>query len=1581
MAMDLTGIRNVNDYYSSHYLSTIFEDNANEVIGQWRARSKETESRTPWSLLRGLSRDYHLMHEKGLRQRSDQLLPDIQSMAEQYLHVLGYEKTESYPKSIQDSLQDAYIFSEVKKASGAPLLWVVLSQPRSEDDTAILEEYSVDSSSINNGAPRYASLTNEILATHLFFSLQESPRWLIFISQKSIALLDRNKWNEKKFLEFDLDAIFGRREESTFQVMSVLLHKESLCPDEGESLLDTFDNNSLRHASGVSQNLKYALRESIELLGNEVLYDMKVRQGLDFENLNQDELAGQLTFQCLRYMYRILFLLFIESRPELGYAPMKSQVYLEGYSLESLRDIEEMARAETSNVGEGFYFHETLNQLFELIYDGYPADEETYDRLSAAETHHHVFLVEPLKAHIFDTDRTRLITDAKLRNSVMLRIINLMSNSASTGGRGRGTNRRGRISYASLGINQLGAVYEALLSYRGFIAKEDLYEVKRERDSFDELDVGYFVSASELENYTEKERVRDDEGRPRIHEKGKFIYRLAGREREKSASYYTPEVLTKCLVKYALKELLEDKTADEILELTICEPAMGSAAFLNEAVNQLAEAYLDRKQQELGELISHDKRFDKLQKVKMFIADRNVYGIDLNPIAVELAEVSLWLNTIHKGGYVPWFGSQLVCGNSLIGARRECYRVEQLSTSKTNDRWYKHAPERVPLGKNRLKTKQVYHFLTGDPDMSNYTDSVIRDLEPENFREIREWRKRFTSKYKEEEIENLLNLSNIVDELWDKQVQQRTEVEAKTSDPISIYGKHDDLEPSYTTIREKDMIYKEFYKSEEQKNAGPYARLKFAMDYWCALWFWPIDKADLLPSRSEFIADMYLILEGTIDAMKGFNKSMIPGQLSLFPTEIEQMAMDFKEMYSGLGIVDIRKICDQQPRLRLVREISAKQRFMHWELEFADLFIERGGFDLFLGNPPWVLLGWNEKNVLSDNNPLFSVRKMHSSQLVRHRETALRDLPTKEIFLSEYEEISGSQGYLNAVQNYPNLQGMKANLYKCFLPQAWAYTNQKGVSSFLHPEGVYDDPNGGALRSELYKRLKKRFHFINARKLFSDVDTHVVFGLNVYSNMGRSEFHCISNLVDPQTIDECYDQENNNAPIPGMKDEDNNWNVAGHPERLIKIGKNEMQLYARVFDRSANWEETRLPIIHLNYLNRILHCFANQSHTLGDQRHSLFNTQMWNQTTSHRNRTITLNTHFPVSPEDLIYSGPHIHIGNPLFKTAREKSLTNSDYDNVMLELISKDYLQRCNYSPSEDREVFRERIPVTSWGQKADLFYRFIVRKMLNLNGERTLIGAISPKYSTHINSLESIGFVEPKELVVFAGHAMSLPYDFFVRVIGKENLHTDTINIFPYSMHQRTESSLLCRCLMLNCVNSYYSELWTDLWDSRFADENWAKRDSRLADERFESLTSSWTWTTPLRSDFERRQALIEIDVLIAMNLGMSLQQLIAIYHIQFPLLQVYEKNTWFDHNGRIVFTKNQSLRDYGLEFAEFELIKDAPASEKFYRTIMDDTMPGGPIERTIEYVAPFDRCDREEDYETAWAFFEAKYGGQKS
>ena len=532
--------------------------------------------------------------------------------------------------------------------------------------------------------------------------------------------------------------------------------------------------------------------------------------------------------------------------------------------------------------------------------------------------------------------------------------------------------------------------------------------------------------------------------------------------------------MTKCLVKYALKELLEGKTADEILKLTVCEPAMGSAAFLNEAINQLAEAYVSRKEKETGKIISYEKRFNELQKVKMFIADRNVYGIDLNPVAVELAEVSLWLNTIYEGGFVPWFGTQLVNGNSLIGARREVYSEAALTTTSKSLRWYENAPERVPLGAERKKKKgfrQIYHFLLGDSGMCSYTDKVIKSMEPDNIKRMKDWNKKFIAPYSEDELVTLQRLSNAIDRLWNSQIELRKEVETKTQDRLSVFGHTDDVEDSHTTIRQKDKIFSELYKSEHMKNAGPYARLKFAMDYWCSLWFWPIDKADLLPTRSEFLFDMSLILEGTTQSVVvtdiTTDKKQTRGQLSLFPTEMQQLEMNLLDLYDGMGEVDIPALRKQNPRLDLAARIAEQNKFMHWELEFADLFAERGGFDLIIGNPPWIRVEWNEQGVLSDHHPIFAVKKMTAANTTDKRIEVLSNEVTREAYFSEYESISGCQNFLNALQNYPELVGMKANLYKCFLPLAWENNSECGCAAFVHPEGVYDDPKGGALREKL----------------------------------------------------------------------------------------------------------------------------------------------------------------------------------------------------------------------------------------------------------------------------------------------------------------------------------------------------------------------------------------------------------------------------------------------------------------------------------------------------------------------------------
>lgn len=1594
MSMDLAGINNINEYYTNHYFASIFAENAEETISAWRAKSKESDKyRTPWARLRDCSRQYYVYHDKEQRGRSDAQIPAmVKNMADMFLAALDYPEATPRIEQINDALS-APVYLEITKTNGAPLLWVILAQ-NTEDEPAILDGYAISApvgDEENVVSAFSAELDNEELATKILFAMDEPPRWLIFIGLHQIALIDRNKWNEKRYLSFDLADIFARHEESTLQAMAVLLHKDNLCPAEGGSLLDQLDENSHRHASGVSQDLKYALRESIELLGNEVLYDLSHRQGRDLDENPVD--AGELTIQCMRYMYRMLFMLFIEARPELGYAPMKAQAYVQGYSLESLRDVADSVREETSAVGDGYYLHETLSKLYDLIYSGYPSTEEELHKLQESDSLNDIFVIEPLKAHIFDPELTPLITAAKLRNSVMLRIIDLMSVSRPTG---RRNDRRGRISYSTLGINQMGAVYEALLSYRGFIAEDDLYEVKRAGDKFNELDVGYFVKENELSQYTEDERVRyesgENRGKLRMYKKGTFIYRLAGREREKSASYYTPEVLTKCLVKYALKELLEGKTADDILHLTICEPAMGSAAFLNEAINQLAEAYISRKEQELGETISYEKRFDELQRVKMYIADRNVYGIDLNPVAVELAEVSLWLNTIFSGGFVPWFGTQLVCGNSLIGARRQCYTVSQLQANGSH--WYDSAPERVPVGTKRKPKTQIYHFFTGDTGMSNYTDKVIKSLAPDDIKLIKSWNKQFTKPFTDDDVKTALRLSEVVDELWEQVIALRREIGEKTSDPLTVYGQPAETAASHTTIREKDMIYKKLYLSEEMKNAGPYARLKFAMDYWCALWFWPIGKAELLPTRSEFLADMGFILEGTIDTFAAVSKEIKMGQLSLFPSEAEQLVMDMTEQYSGMGVVDIPKLCQQQPRLALVRQIAEQNHFMHWELEFADLFAERGGFDLVIGNPPWIKVVWNEQSALSDKNPMFAVKDLTATQTTQYRASALKDANAYSIYFFEYEMMAGEQSFLNAVQNYPLLKGQQTNLYKCFLPQAWNYNNSHGTSAFIHPDGVFDDPKGFLLREAVFPKLKYHFNFRNELILFQGILHLVTFSLNIYTNDAQKpSFDIIGNLFHPDTIDACYDSCLS-TPVKGIKDE-NGWNMSGHQDRIIHVGEKELLTFARLFDNNEKWKSARLPVLHAKELVQVLERFSEQKSTLGDIEF-IESSILLDETQSQKNGTIERNVHFPEDAISLIYSGPHIGEANPLYKTSRRICRIHSDYDSIDLTEIPSEYLPRCNYSPLCTIEKYYSLAPHTCWGENYLNQYKIIARRMLSQTGERTLIAAIAPPKSSCINTVTSIVFSQNEDLLLAEALLSSVPYDALIKILGRSDFYYETAQSLPW-VKNKYATDLIARSLLLNAVTEEYSSLYESTVDSISSANQWAKNDTRLSNSKFISLPSSYRQENALRTDYERREAMIEIDVLTAMALNMSLNQLNTLYRILFPVLQSYEADTWYDTNGRIVFTNNRSLTGVGFSRPEFEnpnvvtplhrsdapwdgIMKHAPAGYVFARTITDDTMPGGPVERTIEYHAPFDRCDREQDYETAWKFFEEKYGKER-
>ncbi len=1484
MALDLTGIENDNEFYSSHYLAAIFESDLKHTFRQWqeqeeryreqiRASGQKADprhpDRAPWVRLKALAQDYFRLQNQLQKEHDPACRLALQrGFTTQLLDALHYPG-QSALKSLDNHAGEIPVLAEVAQGL-QPVLWVLmaLNPPADKVDplTLTLQARQWPEDQVPEAALLELSF-EDLLGKHIF-AMDRPPRWILLISDNRILLIDRSKWHEKRLLRFDLGELFGRREDSTLKASAALLAREHLAPEQGLCLIDTLDENAHKHAFAVSEDLKYALRECIELLGNEAIRHWR-------EVSKEAPPADNLSRECLRYMYRLLFLFYIEARPELAYVPVRnSPAYLKGYSLEALRDLE-MVPLHSEEARGGSYINDSIQLLFDLIYQGFqPGVNQDLFASGDAEA----FSITPLKSHLFDPASTPTLNRVRFRNEVLQKIIRLMSLSRPA----RGRTRRGRISYAQLGINQLGAVYEALLSYQGFFAPHDLYEVKKAGSNPDDLESACFVPESELGQYTEQERVLNEQGGFKCYPRGTFIYRMNGRDREKSASYYTPEVLTRTLVKYALKELLKDKSAALILQLQVCEPAMGSAAFLNEAINQLAAAYIRRREQETGQRLAHEAYAGELQKIKLYLADNNVFGIDLNPVAVELAEVSLWLNSIHESGFVPWFGLQLFNGNSLIGARRQVFGADVLDGGNKKDQlWYNLAPLRLdPLGLSgkhpqpdegeqartchdnqpllRQRGRCVYHFLLPDPGMAHYQDKVVKKLEAARIKRIADWRKAFCRPFTEPEIRQLQVFSGKIDQLWQAHASQQRAIRNKTTDPFAIWGHAGDGSRRSSGIAQKDRILQQERESRNLKNSSPYRRLKLVMDYWCALWFWPIQEAENLPARDDWLFDLnWLLMGGTLEPVTA------PGQTAeLFPDTLpRQQSLDFNDRF---GQLDVDKIIRDNQRLRIADRLARLHRFFHWELEFADIFALRGGFDLVLGNPPWLKVEWQEAGVLGDANPLFVLRRFSASQLDNLRGESFLQYPGLEAdYLLEYQQAEGTQNFLNATVNYPLLKGVQTNLYKCFLPQAWQAGNRGAVSGFLHPEGVYDDPRGGPFRAAIYPRLRGHYQFQNEKKLFSEVANRATFSINIHGAVREVSFKNIANLFIPLTIDACYQHDGQGA-VGGIKNDEDEWNFAGHHSRIIPVNEKILQLFARLYDAPGTPAlQARLPALHSRQLVTVLEKFAAQPRRLGDLQGEYFSLEMWHETNSQKDGTIRRQTGFPEHAGQWILSGPHFFVGTPFYQTPRAICETHKAYDNLDITALPDDYLPRGNYVPACGREEYQRRVPRVSWIEQGETqpkrvteYYRFVNREMIGSSSERTFINGVLPKGVAHINTCLTLVFKETNQLLDYSALCLSIPIDFRVKSTGQSHANLSLLNQLPVLTRDRLKSFLHVRALGLNCLTSHFADLWQACYQPEFNKDHWAKADPRLPDDFFHRLTPDWQRHCALRSDYLRHQ-----------------------------------------------------------------------------------------------------------------------------
>jgi len=1406
------------------------------------------------------------------------------------------------------------------------------------------------------------------------------PKYILLCAGNQYYLLESENWFRGSYLELDLEALFddAATNKNDYSVFYLLLGKELLAPTADIVLMESLEEDAHKAAYEVTKDLKEGVIHAVERLANEAVVDL-VKQGKQYEDINADWLKED----CLNMVYRLLFLFYAESREDLAILPAKDPVYEHGYSLEMLRELEQVPLITESSIN-GHFFHKSLFQLFDLLHTGYREHWATNKS----------FKIKHLDSPMFDPKGLHYLNNVKIRNIVWQDVICELSLSKKQQKKGRG-----RISYANLGINQLGSVYESLLAFRGVLAAVDNIEVHRKKKKNETSehvvsnDGSFLVPRSRLDEFDHDEiyykEMADGSEALKVISKGSFIYRLNGRDRQKSASYYTPEVLTQTTVKYTLKPILEQLEKGEIkaldlLDLKILEPAMGAAAFHNEAINQLAQAYLTNRQKELNKKIDPNQYQQETQKVKAYIALNNVYGVDINPTAVELGKLSLWLNVIHKDMQTPFFGYRLGEGNAVVGSWLKAYKVKEFSieltgtTKKGNTyvkkQWWNKKPEHLKFGKKGIlrDEDQIYHFLLPDEDMASSANiKLLKEAYPNKSKRLIERRRDFVQPLDADEINKLKKIANAIDALLIAHYNIQRDIAIITKSNAVFFGSED---IAYKMLDSYSYQQKKEFADNRLKPNAPYYKLKQIMDYWCSLWFWDVRSAEDFPTRAEWYNDLIQILNLDLDNIHQdspeqlMDEELIKSYRKDKKSIVKQLAEALKQSTSSLFT---------NQRAQLIQKYAAQYKFFHYELEFIEVFREKNGFDVAVGNPPWLKIQFEEKDLMSEIYPELEIRKISAPKVKKLQAAFLEDPKQQDLYFTENIENDASAVFMNAFQNYPLLKGQQTNLYKCVLENGLHWINKEGYLGLIHPEGIYDDPKGYTLREKVYKRLNYHFQFKNELVLFSEVHHEVIYGIHIYSGQPSTVgFHSIANLFHPSTIDGCF-VHNGQGIVGGFKIKNEStgrmvWNTQPHRHRIVFVDEHVLKILAATFENSKNWLGAKLVSIHAKEIVDIIEKIGEFPGKVSDIENKI--SEGWHETNDVTAGFIKRDTKYPdFSKYEMIYSGPHLFVGNPMYKTPRDPCVLNSDYDIIDLTSIKADYVARTNYTPlnvtagygSSIKGFEDENGNYDNWLG----YYKVAFRKMIGSASERTLSGAIIPPKASHVNGLISVIFKETSSLIQFSGVTSSLVMDFFMKTLGKSNLYDETIRNFPLS-DKFNNNELISRTLLLNCLNTHYAELWEENYDPAFTKDAWSTQDNRL--KPFSALSKTWSWDTPLRNYFERRMALVEIDVITAMALGLSLEELILMYNIQFPVLQQNEDDTWYDREGNIVFTCSKGLTGVGLDRPDWEKIKDLKAGEEYEHTITKSALYNG--EKVI-YYAPFTKCDRVADYKRAWTHFESR------
>ena len=1418
------------------------------------------------------------------------------------------------PNAKLDGVAEALFLQAVPVASIEDLL---------DPDTGLLITPAVEDNKPIDSASKAVSAA---------FRSDAPPTFVVVQAGQWLLLTEAERWAEGRYLAVDLLVVTERRHETKggeIDRVAAMFGKQALLPDADGNLWWTrVLEDSVKHTVGVSKDLREGIRLSIEIIANEVV-KRRGAKGLTLDGIDGQDLAKH----SLRFLYRILFLLYAEASPEMRVLPTGAAEYEEGYGLDRLRELT-LTELVSEQARHGTHLYESLATLFRLVEFGHtPAVRENIadDPAPGLE-------FQPLRADLFSPAATALIDDVGLGNEATQRVLEHLLLSKESKGR-KGADR-GFISYAELGINQLGAVYEGLMSYTGFFADEDLYEVAKNGDP----EKGSWVVPVDRSDHlspTDFVRKVDEvtgEEKPVLHEKGTFVFRLAGRERQQSASYYTPEVLTKFVVSQALEELLDQNgertTPEQILQLSICEPALGSGAFAIEAVRQLAAEYLKRKQEDLSELIDADQYPVELQKVKAHIALHQVYGVDLNATAVELAEISLWLDTMVAGLQAPWFGLHLRRGNSLIGARRSVYAPTLLAKKQ----WLKTPAKDVPLGEE-IGTG-IHHFLLPSEGWGAVVDTAeAKTYAPEKRAELRLWRNEIRKSPSKAIVKRLQALAQRVETLWEFTLRRLTIAESEIRRDIHLWGS----EP----VEHSSAVSRGEIEDVLSNPNGAYKRLRRIMDAWCAIWSWPLTSQFDPPDWDQWVAGLEALLGIPSKAGKfeKYGQTSLAGDMNWHELDVaEDMDRAFAQAKP------IEKALDEFPWMAVAASVAGTQGFFHWELDFAPVFT-RGGFDLQVGNPPWVRPDWDEAGVLAEFDPWWQLTSKPPETVKLSKKAATLDnCEAHNAFLDERAAQAGAIECLGSGVDRPVLAGLRPDLYRCFMERTWNSASEIGIVSLIHPDSHFTELRASRIRNEAYRRLRRHWLFRNELKLFNEVQHTRPFAVHVYGRASRIGFLQGAALYHPDTVTRSLLHDGSGA-APGVKDDNGDWDQRPHAERIIKVTESQLATWAALIDEPGTVVTEARMLYPVNTASaKVLDKIA-AAPRFGDIGFEW--TSGWNETTDRKLGFFELRQCTPVRWDDVILQGPHLTVATPVNQQPDTNPGRQHLYESLNLEYLEENFIPRTNYQIIKPHNEYIASYP--KWnGESSSSFFRMVWREMCDVATVRTLHSALIPPGPTHVHGVHSFTLpMSSTGLAVIAGVSHSIVADFLIKVIGSGHVKPSTWKQMPFPIGHRLQPDLILRVLRLNCLVRQYAPLWKELYDPVWQQDSWVPGSGLDYTTRpmVGAVGPEWAWMTPLRRAADRRQALLEIDAIVAVMLGITSEELLTIYRTQFPVLQKYERDALYDATGRQLPTKLAS------EYRKKGSLK-----------LADLTVDG------IIYQEPFTCLDRERDMKLAHSHFSA-------